>query len=223
MDQPQDAQTLYRHRFEDEQLPSRRRIWRTLCKHFFQRYVDVQDVVLDVGAGYCEFLTAIECRERIAVDQNPDVERYAPEGTRIVLASSVDFAEVENESVDVAFASNFFEHLPDTEALLQTLREVRRVLRPGGRLLVLQPNIAATKERYWDFLDHHLPLTEKTVVEALQVCGFQVREVRARFLPYTTKSRLPQHPFFIWLYLKAPIAHRFLGGQAWVVAEKVRG
>lgn len=178
--------------------------------------------MLDVGAGYCEFLNAIECGERIAVDQNPDVERFAAEGTRIVLASSTAFGEVDDESVDVVFASNFFEHLPDTRSFLDTLKEIRRVLCPGGRLLILQPNIAATKERYWDFLDHHLPLTERTVVEALQLCNYQVREVRARFLPYTTKSRLPQHPFFIWVYLKVPIAHRVLGGQAWVVAEKPR-
>ena len=213
------SRTLYRHRFEEASLPAKKRIWEVLCRHFFQRYVDPDATVLDLGAGYCEFLHGIRCSERIAVDLNPDVRSFAPDGTRIVLAPSTAMDEVGEATVDVVFASNFFEHLPNTEAFLDTLVEIRRVLRPGGRLLVLQPNIAAVGGQYWDFLDHHLPLTEKTVVEGLEVSGFEVREVRARFLPYTTKSRLPQHPALVRIYLRVPIAHRLLGGQAWVVAE----
>ena len=45
-------------------------------------------------------------------------------------------------------------------------------------------------------------------------------EVLPRFLPYTTKSRLPQHPLLVRLYLRVPLAQRLLGKQAWVVAVK---
>ena len=41
-----------------------------------------------------------------------------------------------------------------------------------------------------------------------------------RFLPYTTKSRLPAHPRLISLYLKAPFVWRFLGKQFFAVARK---
>jgi hypothetical protein len=58
------------------------------------------------------------------------------------------------------------------------------------------------------------------VVEALGVTGFEIREVRARFLPYTTKSRLPKHPLLVRLYLAVPPAHRLLGGQAWIVGGR---
>ena len=50
-------------------------------------------------------------------------------------------AAIGDGTIDVVFTSNFFEHMPDKRALLRTLDECRRVLRPGGRLLVLMPNL----------------------------------------------------------------------------------
>jgi SAM-dependent methyltransferase len=125
-----------------------------------------------------------------------------------------------DDMVDVAFASNFFEHLPDKQDLLATLAEIRRVLRPGGRCLILQPNIRHVGGAYWDFLDHHLPLTERSLVEALELVGLKPVEVRSRFLPFTSKSGLPQQPFLVWLYLRRLLAHRVLGRQSWIVAVK---
>lgn len=133
---------------------------------------------------------------------------------------SSDLSSLADSSVDVAFASNFFEHLPDKQEFLTTLQEIRRVLRPGGRILILQPNIRFLRGEYWDFLDHHIPLTDRTLVEALELVGMHVDEVRPRFLPYTTKSRLPQHPWLVKLYLRVPLAQWLLGRQAWVVATK---
>ncbi len=220
MDADLDLSDLYGRRFGADALPAKYRVWRVLSRHFFQRYVRPTDTVLDLGAGFCEFVNTIRCARKLAVDRNPDVARWAGPGVEVVVADSTAMEPVGDTTVDVVFASNFFEHLPSVAALLTTLREVRRVLRPGGLLLVLQPNIAAVGGRYWDFLDHHIPLTERTLVEALGATGFEVREVRARFLPYTTKSRLPQHPLLVWAYLHVRPAHRLLGGQAWVVGVK---
>jgi len=96
--------------------------------------------------------------------------------------------------IDVVFASNFFEHLLTKRGLLRTLAEVRRVLRPGGRLLILQPNIRDAGGAYWDFFDHHLPLTERSLVEALELAGLKPIEVRRRFLSFTSKSDPPSAP-----------------------------
>lgn len=211
---------IYRARFDKQDRARKEKIWQVLCRQFFQRYVKPTDTVLDLAAGYCEFINNIDCAARIAVDLNPETREFARPDVRFVQAPSDDLGAIEPDSIDVVFVSNFFEHLPDKEMFLNTLREIRRVLRSGGRLLILQPNIGVLHGHYWDFVDHHLPLTEKTLVEALGLVDMRVQEVRARFLPYTTKSRLPQSPWLVSLYLAIPLAHLFMGVQAWVVGVK---
>jgi len=49
---------------------------------------------------------------------------------------------------------------------------------------------------------------------------FEIERVIARFLPYTSKSRLPQAAWLVDLYLRVPLAWRILGGQMLVVARK---
>jgi SAM-dependent methyltransferase len=211
---------LYSSRFNPAEQQRKEQIWRVLCADFFQRYVRPTDTVLDVGAGYCEFINNIECAQKIALDLNEDTPLHAAPGVRVVSNMSNDMRSIEDDSIDVAFASNFFEHMPTKEIFLQTLREIRRVLRPGGRLLILQPNIRFLNGEYWDFIDHHIPLTDRSLVEALRSVDLRPVEVRPRFLPYTTKSHLPQHPFIVKLYLRITLAQRIFGKQAWVVGVK---
>lgn len=212
---------LYAARFGPEDKARKNRLWRVLCQHFFQDYVNATDTVLDLGAGYCEFINHIVCRRRIALDLSEEVRAHAGPGVEVVQGISTDLSSLQSELIDVVFASNFFEHLLTKQDLLRTLGEVLRVLRPGGRLLILQPNIRYAGGAYWDFFDHHLPLTERSLVEALELAGLKPIEVRPRFLPFTSKSALPQHPFLVWLYLKIPIAQQILGKQSWIVAVKL--
>ncbi len=104
--------------------------------------------------------------------------------------------------------------------MLDTFRETHRILKSGGKIIVLQPNIRFLPGEYWDFFDHHTPLTDRSLVEGLQLAGFTPNVVYPRFLPYTTKSRLPKATFFVRLYLRVPLAWRVLGKQALVVATK---
>lgn len=215
-----DLASLYRHRFEEAELPAKNRIWQVLCTDFFARHVGVDDVVVDIGAGYCEFINNIRCGRKIAVDLNPEVARRAGPDVEVINESCSAIASLPDRSVDVVFMSNFLEHLPDKAAVLATLRECHRLLRPDGRAIILQPNIRFLPGEYWDFFDHHTPLTDRSLVEGVQLAGLTPVRVIPRFLPYTTKSRLPQAPWLIRLYLRVPLAWRLLGKQALVVAER---
>ncbi len=211
---------LYAARFGPEDKARKNRMWQVLCRHFFQDHVDSGDTVLDITAGDCESINHIVSRRRTAWDLSEEVRAHAGPGVEVVQGISTDLSSLPNELIDGVFASNFFEHLLTKQDLLRTLAAVRRVLRPGGRLLILQPDIRYACGAYWDFFDYHLPLTERSLVEALEFAGLKPTEVRPRFLPFTSKSVLPQYLHLVWRYLKLPIAQRILGQQSWIVAVK---
>jgi SAM-dependent methyltransferase len=212
---------LYKQRFCSVELKQKEKLWQILCKHTFQHYIQLTDTVLDLAAGSCNFINNIKCKRKIAVDLNEDTSTFATSDVQVFCSSCQNMKDIYDNSVDVVFTSNFFEHLPNNKVFLQVLQEIYRVLRPGGQLLILQPNIRFVGFAYYDFLDHTLPLTDSSVIEALRLVQFEPIEVRPRFLPYTTKSRLPQNPFLFRVYLAFPILHKIFGKQMFIVARKV--
>ncbi|MEJ7745157.1 MAG: class I SAM-dependent methyltransferase [Luteimonas sp.] len=216
-----DLQQLYRHRFAQSELPAKNAIWEVLCRFFFQRFVDAEnDTVLDLACGYGEFINNIRAKKKIAVDLNPDSPAALRDGIEFHAVRADALEPVASGTVDIVFTSNFFEHLPDKTVLAEVLQEINRVLRPGGTLIAMGPNIRYLPGEYWDFIDHHLPLSERSLTEALQMSGFRMTRVVDRFLPYTTQSRLPKAPLLVRIYLSVPAVWRFFGKQFLVFASK---
>lgn len=213
--------SLYRHRFQANREP-RAELWAVLVDGFFQRWVPRDSCVLDLAAGDCGFVNAIAARRRIAVDLNPDVVDAAAAGVEAIVCAADAVEEVPDASVDRIFVSNLFEHLP-RETILAVMDECRRLLAPTGRLLVLQPNIRFCARDYWMFFDHVTPLDDRSLGEALALTGFDVEHQITRFLPYTTKSRLPASPALVRGYLRVPLAWRVLGAQTFIVAGHSHG
>ena len=225
-EQPETAEQLsleqiYRHRFSESQLASKRAFWKVLCRRVFQAWVPREGTVLDLAAGNCEFINNIDADRRIAVDLNPDMVRFADPDVEVLTSRADSLPGLRDGEVDTVFTSNFFEHLPSKEALLATLEECHRITKVEGRLVVMMPNIRYLAGRYWDFLDHHLPLTHLSLSEALELSGFEVDVVVPRFLPYTVKdARLPVRPWMVTLYLAFRPLWPLLGRQMLVVATR---
>jgi SAM-dependent methyltransferase len=215
-----DLESLYKARFSNDELASRYAIWQVLCAHFFQKFVDPNGTVVDIGAGYCEFINNIRAKRRIAVDLNPSVSDFAQPGVELINDSCTAIRDLDDECADVVFMSNFLEHLTSKDLVLATLRESKRILRANGRLIILQPNIRFLYDVYWDFFDHHTPLSDRSLKEAISLIGMTAEVLIPRFLPYTTKSRIPRSPWLVRLYLKVPVAWSLLGKQALLVARK---
>lgn len=213
-------ETLYRHRFPEHELKHKNAIWQVLCRQFFSRHVRATDTVVDMGAGYCEFINNIEAANKIAVDLNPETSRFADDDVRVIQQPCNKVDQLQPGTANVVFMSNFLEHLPNKQAVLDTFHEAHRILAPDGTIIIVQPNIRFLYDEYWDFFDHHTPLTDRSLVEGLELAGFAPQVVIPRFLPYTTKSRLPQAPWLVGLYLRCPPAWRLLGKQAFVTATK---
>ena len=210
---------VYEQRFSHADQAGKEAIWRELGR-FLQRYIKPDARVVDIACDLGYFIRNIRAAERWATDIR-DVSASLPKDVRFVPASGLDLAEVlPNNHFDIAFFSNYLEHLPSTEAVLQQLRVTFSILKPGGSVLILQPNIRLIGGSYWDFIDHQTALTDKSLAEAAVMAGFKTKKVIARFLPYTTKSRIPQHPLLVRAYLNFPPAWLLLGKQTLYLGEK---
>jgi len=98
---------------------------------------------------------------------------------------------------------------------------VHRVLKPGGRFILMGPNIRYLAGRYWDYFDHHVPLSDASICEVLLLKGFRLAHVEPRFLPYTVKGTRLRWRWLIEAYLSLrPLSSRIVGKQFLVVAAK---
>lgn len=214
-------ESIYGHRFDERDLANKRVLWEALVQGFFQRYVPKDGTVVDLGAGNCEFINAVDAGRRIAVDLNPSTSQFAADGVDVFVTKSDAMDQLDDQSVATVFTSNFFEHLPTKQALMDTLAECHRIIKPGGLIVVLMPNIRYLPGRFWDYLDHHLPLTHLSVSEALELSGYEVIERVPRFLPYTVKdAKFSVRPYMIRAYLRLPMVWPVLGRQMLVVGRR---
>ena len=217
-----ELETADRNQWTVSEIDQMRRIWGVLVKNFLQKFVRETGTILDVGAGFCHFINQIRAKRRIAIDVNPGIRAYADPAVEVLITDDLTLPMVPDGGVDHVLISNFFEHLSSSTDVIALLRTVRAKLAPGGTVLVLQPNFRYTGAAYFDFIDHKVVLTDKSLIEALEVAGFRVVYLVKRFLPYTSKSKLPQTLWLVRLYLALPFLWRVFGQQTFVVAKKPR-
>jgi len=211
---------IYGHRWDARELNSVKKVWEVLTRYFFQKFIGEDARVLDIGCGYCHFLNNIKAKEKIGVDANPAVKNYAAPGVTIIPTDDLALGGLTPEYFDCIFISNFLEHLENGQQVIQLLKRSRELLKPGGRIIILQPNFRLLGGAYFDFIDHKTVLTDKSLAEALDIAGFKVEKMIIRFLPYTTKSRIPQSPFLVRLYLWFRPFWLILGKQSLFTAVK---
>jgi len=140
--------------------------------------------VLDLGCGAGRFVAALRDAgaDPVGVElaeaalgrarrnaPGADLRRVAPDGS----------LPLGHREIDVVWCSEVLEHVPDT---IGFLTEVRRVLRPGGRLLVTVPDhgrlkrtlLALTRhDAHYDPLGQHVRFyTRRSLRRALLASGF---------------------------------------------------
>ena len=179
-------------------------VWRTLCANFFDKLVQPDFHVLELGAGYGHFINNIHCSSKTAVDQWPGLLQFLQPNVRGHLGSVTDLSFVEDSSVDFVFASNLFEHLTQQDFAI-CLKEIRRTLRPGGTLNILQPNYRLACREYFDDYTHVSVYSDLSLADFLTAHGFTVLHKTPGFLPFSIKtSSGPVRPWLIKLYLSSP-------------------
>ena len=191
-------------------------VWRTLWDAYFSKRIKPEDSVLDLGAGYGQFINNVRARRRIALDAWSGFAAHLAPDVEAIVGDVADLSEIGDDEVDFAFASNLFEHVAQ-ETFAESLAELRRVLTPAGSLTLLQPNYAYAYREYFDDYTHISVWSHVSIADFLAANGFRVETISPRFLPLTIKSRLPTHPLLIKAYLASPV--KPLGKQMLVVAR----
>lgn len=194
---------------------SRTKVWQHLCSYLGSRWVAPDSAVLELGAGWCDFSNAVVARRVVAMDIDATVAKAAAAHVTAEVGDCTDLSRFGDATFDVVFASNLLEHL-ERPVATQLLRESRRVLRPGGRLILMQPNFRLNPGRYFDDYTHVAIFTDQSLPDFLTAEGWTVTDVKARFLPLTLKSRGSGLTFLVPWYLRSPV--KPLAGQMLVVA-----
>jgi SAM-dependent methyltransferase len=211
---------LYLRRFSRSARQKKDHVWRAIVQERLQPWVDRSDVVLDIGCGHGEFLNHIRCAHRIGIDRNRDGREALAADVEFHAGDVRDLSFQPDESVDVVFTSNMLEHLLSKSDVERTLRDARRVLRKGGHLIALGPNLRFLGGKYWDFWDHYTEITDRSLVELLDNLDFEIVDHYPKFLPYTTQSVIPKAEQFVRLYMRVPLAWKVMGKQFLIRARR---
>ena len=209
----------YQKRFEAN-AAYRNAVWQILCKDFFARHIGASDSLLDLGAGWGEFTRNITAGKKYAMDLNPDCGPRVAGFAEFLMQDCSKPWPLEDGQLDRVFTSNFLEHLPTKDAVIATLKEAWRCLKSGGTMICVGPNIALVPGVYWDYWDHLIPISDKSMAEALELAGFDIDTNKARFLPYTMSGGSNPPLMAVKAFLHLPVLWQIFGKQFLVIARK---
>jgi hypothetical protein len=211
-----DYEQLYDFRFRRVSQSARVGVWREIAAQVYE-WLGRPQRVLDVAAGHGEFITAIDAPEKWAIDT---VDFLGPLTDVRRIIGDVREIELPDAHFDGVFVSNFLEHLDHADEIATLLCRLRGAMTIGGRIAILGPNFRYCAREYFDFADHKVALTHRSVEEHLHAAGFGVDRVVAQFLPYSFRGRLPTNPALVRAYVRFPMAWKVLGKQYLLLATK---
>jgi SAM-dependent methyltransferase len=139
--------------------------WRDVTRHF-----PANARLLDVGCGGAWL--GDHFNDYTGIDVSPEaVEAARSHGRQVLLVDGGEPLPFDEGSFDGVVLKDVLEHVPDPVALV---REVRRVLRPGGTVFASSPD---AQRWVWDDYTHRRPFTRKSLRLLFADQGFDVEKV----------------------------------------------
>jgi len=144
-----------------------------LCNYLFQRFnMKKGDKLLDAGCGRGDFIKEFRNLglEVFGIDQ----ERGDSE---ILKQIEVKLIDIENNPFpfsdgifDFVFSKSVIEHLWNPENFMS---ENYRILKPGGRIIIMTPDWRSQRHIFYDDFTHVHPYTQLSLKDMLKIYNFQ--------------------------------------------------
>ena len=163
-------------RFEKERLQTRDY---ASTRNLLSRLHPQRGTLLEIGSSTGSLLQTFQDDgwRVIGVEPDRNAARYATTKLGIETVNSIlEHANIPDQSVDVAVLLHVIEHVPDPVA---TLREIHRILRPGGHLIMETPRydtlmfkLLGRRERSLSCNGHIFFFTIDTLKQTYEKAGF---------------------------------------------------
>lgn len=168
---------------------------RQFVKYLINRFNLQRDhKLLEVGCGRGDFLiefqnAGLQCvgidRENSAVEMNPHLEVYKCD----ITSEKFPFND---SSIDVVYHKSVIEHVYDPANLMD---ETLRVLKPGGKLIILTPDWHTQWRNFFEDFTHSRPYDVLAISDLLKIYGFNNLTVE-RFYQLPIIWKFPLIKFF---------------------------
>jgi cyclopropane fatty-acyl-phospholipid synthase-like methyltransferase len=177
----------------------RKAVWQEIAR-YLQKHISPDSSVLELGSGYCDFINSISASKKYAIDKYIDPHKYADKNVTKIMGDFKDMnTNLKDNSIDVIFASNFFEHLSEKE-IENYFKVITKKLKDKGLLIIIQPNYRLCYASYYDDYTHIKAFSDVSMRDFLISKGFSVSLIKPGFLPFSMKSALPKTRFLVRLY-----------------------
>ena len=157
------------------------RSWEAIGRALVYLVPDLDIADLGAGEGLLSLLLSKNARKVCCVDASARMVQIGTENARkngvenlSYILGNIEAVPLEDESFDLAVLSQALHHAQKPEIALQ---EAYRILRPGGKILIIdlkQHPFEKARELYADIW---LGFSENNLYQLLQQCGFQKIEV----------------------------------------------
>jgi len=151
-------------------------------KHFFKYFSDTSGPILEVGCATGNFIQW-HPKDIVGVDLDfYALDVAAQRGFAVCqadISQSLCFAD---EAFSGVNCSAVLEHVREP---LAVLREIRRVLRPGGKAVFLVPDIRRYRFDYWRDYTHVTPFTKEGLQRLVTDAGFTDFQISRYAFNYT--------------------------------------
>lgn len=161
--------------------------------------------LLDVGAGKGAQAAVFSRYFKITtIDRHGDARETFDslniEAEVVIAELGEEAFPLPDSSFDVVFTKSVIEHVENWEHFLS---EIHRVLKTGGRAVIMTPNWATQQSNFYDDPTHIRPFTLRTLDRVLRMSDFDDIRISDFYqLPFTW--RMPLLKFVPWLVRKLP-------------------